>query len=287
MPAILGFLNLFADLRTSCAARHSAIAAEAAPCFEPKPGVARFAIQALTQTTTKFDRPARQLTLLTCNQFPFLWGVIREMETKMQRQEKCDPLHVHLESVGLERIAMSFDEIERVIGSNLPASARKHRAWWGNDPSRIAAACAWLEAGLQNRKRQHRAQDSHFPKRCNRRAAASFRIRKRCDRDASCHRLHERNCDHIIGYRPHQAQLARVGSRHNRTGQPSQVSFCLVPVLSRGLKTAMRSAQLQRNGSMRISAMGNYMCISPCCLRTWNARFALSAEIGAPRIEMA
>ena len=71
------------------------------------------------------------------------------METKMQRQEKYDPLHVHLESVGLERIAMSFDEIERVIGSNLPASARKHRAWWGNDPSRIAAACVWLEAGYK------------------------------------------------------------------------------------------------------------------------------------------
>ncbi len=66
-----------------------------------------------------------------------------------QRQEKYDPLHVHLESAGLERIAMSFDEVERVIGSNLPASARKHRAWWGNDPSQNAVACAWLEAGYK------------------------------------------------------------------------------------------------------------------------------------------
>ena len=66
-----------------------------------------------------------------------------------QRQEKYVPLEVHLESVGLERIAMTFDNVERVIGSNLPASARKHRAWWGNDPSRNAVACAWLEAGYK------------------------------------------------------------------------------------------------------------------------------------------
>ena len=90
--------------------------------------MSRFAIQALKQTSTKFDRPARQLTLLTCYQIPFLCGVSWEMENMMQRQEKYDPLHVHLESVGLERIAMTFDDVERVIGSNLPASARKHRA---------------------------------------------------------------------------------------------------------------------------------------------------------------
>lgn len=67
----------------------------------------------------------------------------------MQRQAKYDPLQVHLESVGLEQIAMTFDEVEQVIGSNLPASARKHRAWWSNDPSKNAVACAWLEAGYK------------------------------------------------------------------------------------------------------------------------------------------
>lgn len=133
----------------SCAARHSATAAEAAPCFEPEPGVSRFAIQALKQTTAKIDRAPGQLPLLTCYQFPFLCGANWEMETKMQRQEKYDPLQVHLESVGLERIAMTFDNVERVIGSNLPASARKHQAWRGNDPSRNAVACAWLEAGYK------------------------------------------------------------------------------------------------------------------------------------------
>ena len=30
---------------------------------------------------------------------------------------------------------MSFADIERLIGSPLPDSSRKHSAWWGNDRS--------------------------------------------------------------------------------------------------------------------------------------------------------
>lgn len=67
----------------------------------------------------------------------------------MQRQAKYDPLEAHLKSVGFERIRMTFDEIEQVIGSNLPDSARKHRAWWSNNPSNSVITYAWLAAGYK------------------------------------------------------------------------------------------------------------------------------------------
>ena len=41
---------------------------------------------------------------------------------------------------------LSFSDIERILGSPLPASARKHRAWWANSPSRTVPR-QWLTAG--------------------------------------------------------------------------------------------------------------------------------------------
>ncbi len=67
----------------------------------------------------------------------------------MRRQAKYDPLEAHLKSVGFERIRMTFGEVEQVIGSSLPDSARKHRAWWSNNPSNSAITHAWLAAGYR------------------------------------------------------------------------------------------------------------------------------------------
>ena len=47
---------------------------------------------------------------------------------------KYDPLQKHLESVPLTQVAMTFREIEAVLGFELPASSRRHRAWWSNIP---------------------------------------------------------------------------------------------------------------------------------------------------------
>lgn len=45
-------------------------------------------------------------------------------------------------------VAMSFAEVERVMGRALPASARRHRAWWANDRGGTHShARAWLDAG--------------------------------------------------------------------------------------------------------------------------------------------
>lgn len=39
----------------------------------------------------------------------------------------------------------SFSDVERVLGTPMPESARKHRAWWANDG--YAQSAAWLAAG--------------------------------------------------------------------------------------------------------------------------------------------
>lgn len=46
-----------------------------------------------------------------------------------------------------DRVRMTFEELEAVLGRALPASARRHRAWWGNSAVGHSHARAWLEAG--------------------------------------------------------------------------------------------------------------------------------------------
>ncbi len=42
-----------------------------------------------------------------------------------------------------------FDEIENLIGSTLPSTARKNAAWWSNNANRHVQANAWLNAGFK------------------------------------------------------------------------------------------------------------------------------------------
>lgn len=44
------------------------------------------------------------------------------------------------------RARTSFDSVEGILGRVLPPSARRHRAWWANDPTHSHAR-AWLAAG--------------------------------------------------------------------------------------------------------------------------------------------
>lgn len=45
-------------------------------------------------------------------------------------------------------VTWSFTDIEEILGRDLPASARRHRAWWANDGKHSQAA-AWLAAGYR------------------------------------------------------------------------------------------------------------------------------------------
>lgn len=58
------------------------------------------------------------------------------------------PLGDRLQAVEGGRIVLPFSEIERILGRTLPASARKHRAWWSNERSGSHShARAWMDAG--------------------------------------------------------------------------------------------------------------------------------------------
>ena len=62
---------------------------------------------------------------------------------------KYDPLETYLRDSGRAEVPMTFDEIGRVIGADLPPSAFKHRPWWSNNPSNSVITDAWLRAGYR------------------------------------------------------------------------------------------------------------------------------------------
>ena len=62
---------------------------------------------------------------------------------------KYAPLEGHLKKVSWAEVPMSFAEIEQIISDKLPASARKHRPWWSNNPSNSVITKAWLNAGYK------------------------------------------------------------------------------------------------------------------------------------------
>ncbi len=64
-------------------------------------------------------------------------------------QTKYEPLKNHLASKGFSEIPMRFSDIESIIDNSLPPSARKHRAWWSNNPSNSVITFAWLNAGYK------------------------------------------------------------------------------------------------------------------------------------------
>jgi hypothetical protein len=61
---------------------------------------------------------------------------------------KYAPLRAFLETQGKDRIAMSFEAIEEILGGTLPAS-KKYPAWWSNNPSNNPMTKEWLAAGFE------------------------------------------------------------------------------------------------------------------------------------------
>ncbi len=60
---------------------------------------------------------------------------------------RYDPLKRSLQAQDLAQVTMSFQEIERKLGFLLPASARRHQAWWANSRGTHVQSAAWLDAG--------------------------------------------------------------------------------------------------------------------------------------------
>lgn len=65
---------------------------------------------------------------------------------------KYDPLYRYLSAQKGPTVTMTFSQIETVIGSELPQSARKYGAWWANaDPEtgQHPYSQAWMLAGMR------------------------------------------------------------------------------------------------------------------------------------------
>ena len=64
---------------------------------------------------------------------------------------KYDPFRLYLKNIDskINNKTISFEEIERILGSKLPKSAHEHRAWWSNPSSKAdhPHAQSWLTAG--------------------------------------------------------------------------------------------------------------------------------------------
>jgi len=63
---------------------------------------------------------------------------------------KYNALGDYLKKQSVDRVPMTFVEIEKVIGAKLPRSAREHRPWWGNNAANHVNAKAWLDAGFES-----------------------------------------------------------------------------------------------------------------------------------------
>jgi len=65
---------------------------------------------------------------------------------------KYDPLHQTLLTKKNPIWRVHFDQIEKILGISLPASARKYPAWWSNDETSHSHSRAWLRAGWKTRQ---------------------------------------------------------------------------------------------------------------------------------------
>jgi len=77
---------------------------------------------------------------------------------------KYTPLHEHLETLSISVWRTDFDEIEKLIGANLPFSARSHPEWWANNTDGHTQSKAWVNAGWQIEMVEIAAQSVVFRK---------------------------------------------------------------------------------------------------------------------------
>jgi CBS domain-containing protein len=64
-------------------------------------------------------------------------------------ESKYAPLAEHLRGLprAHDREALTFSQIQEIIGDHLPASAWEHRSWWANNAAADSHAVQWLNAG--------------------------------------------------------------------------------------------------------------------------------------------
>jgi hypothetical protein len=63
---------------------------------------------------------------------------------------KYDPLGSYLRQQNTEFVPLKFEEIERIIGTQLPERSQRYPAWWSNNTSNNVMTKVWLDAGYRS-----------------------------------------------------------------------------------------------------------------------------------------
>ena len=81
-----------------------------------------------------------------------------------RKTSKYAPLASWLQSHpgSVDRVSLSFEEIEQVIEAELPQSAYQHKAWWANDTVGHVQSKNWLDAGWRVSSRNISAKTVTF-----------------------------------------------------------------------------------------------------------------------------
>lgn len=64
-------------------------------------------------------------------------------------RSRYSPLADFLRAQSGDEIPMTFGDIERVLGGELPPAAYAHRAWWSNGERNAVASAGWRAAGFE------------------------------------------------------------------------------------------------------------------------------------------
>ena len=73
-------------------------------------------------------------------------GQDQECRDKIERS-KYSPLYHHISGLDGRVWLTTLERIERILGFDLPQSARRHPAWWSNHVGRHVHARAWRVPG--------------------------------------------------------------------------------------------------------------------------------------------
>jgi DNA-binding transcriptional regulator YiaG len=65
----------------------------------------------------------------------------------MKGGSKYQPLLEYLEQSDRSEVVLTFADLETLIGTSLPESARCNRAWWSNRSKGALQSAAWMGAG--------------------------------------------------------------------------------------------------------------------------------------------
>jgi hypothetical protein len=64
---------------------------------------------------------------------------------------KYEPLGFFLKDLAKNEFKCTFKDVEIIIGSQLPKSARTHKVWWANHSTHSQAVYGWLCVGWKIR----------------------------------------------------------------------------------------------------------------------------------------